>query len=201
MSLEVTVIIALAVTMAIFATVAARARARQRRLRRCFGAEHERLVDERHILKSADMLPVPGERHVTVRPLDPVFRSRFAVRWGFTLDKFTYDPTAAIADAQRLVLSVLRELGYPTMQRDEVISGISADRPNLLDHFRSTCDISDRSAAGLASAYDISQALTDYSTLFAELLAPPASPHRQAARVETISAQRTRGMKLAERGS
>lgn len=197
MLLEAAVIIGLAVTLAIYATKAARTLAHRRRQRRCFGAVSERLVDERDILKSDYPPPILGEQPVDGRPLDPDSRGRFAVRWGFVLDKFTYDPTAAIADAQRLVLNVLRELGYPVMQREQVISGLAADHPNLLDHFESICDISDRSAAGVASAYDMFQALTGYSALFAELLARPSSTDLDPACVETISGHRMQGVKLA----
>jgi hypothetical protein len=192
MLLEVAVIIGLAVTVAVFATKVTRTLAHQRPMRTPGGTEHERLADEGHILGPAEAL---------LAPLDHDSRSRFAVRWGFVLNKFTYDPTAAIADAQRLVLAVLRELGYPIMQRDQLISDLSADHPSLRNHFRSTCDISDRSAAGLASAYDICQVLADYSALFAVLLARPASMDLESARAEAISGHRGRGMKLAERGS
>jgi hypothetical protein len=151
--------------------------ARRRRLRRRFGAEYKRLVDDRDSRSQAEAELVLRERYVSrlgVRPLDPVTRERIAARWAMVHDKFASDPVAAVVAAQRLLTALLRERGYPIVHREQVMSDLSVDHAELLDHVRSACDIFERTAAGMALGSDLRQAEADYRALFAGLLAEPA---------------------------
>jgi hypothetical protein len=197
------VTIVFAVTVAAAATKLAVTLSRRRRLRNRFGAEYERLADDRDSKKQADLELKLRERYVRqlgVEPLDPDTRNRYATRWGFALDRFAYDPAGAVEDAHRLLLAVLREYGYPIMHREQVISDLSVDHSNLLDHFRSACDICERSAAGVATAQDMCRALADYSSMFAELLAPAEPVDVEAAGLGAI-ARAEPGLNPAKQGS
>lgn len=151
--------------------------ARRRRLKRRFGAEYERLVDDRDSRSQAEAELALREQYVSrlgVRPLDPNARDRFIVQWIAVLRKFARDPVAGVVAAQRLLIALLRECGYPVVHREQVMSDLSVAHADLLDHFRSACDIFERNASGMASDHDLRQAQADYKALFAGLLAEPA---------------------------
>ncbi len=151
--------------------------ARRHRLKRRFGAEYERLVGDRDSKSQAEAELVLREQYVSrlgVHPLDQRTRNRLRAQWLRVLVRFARDPVAAVVAAQRLLVTVLRERGYPVVHREQVMSDLSVDHADLLDHFRSACDIFERNAAGTASERDLGQAQADYNALFAELLAEPA---------------------------
>lgn len=174
----IAVVIVLAVTKIAVTLV------RRHRLMRRFGAEYDRLVDDVDSRSQAEAELALREQYVSqlgVRPLDPAARDRFATQWATVLDRFARDPIAAIVAAQRLLIAVLRERGYPVVHRDQVMSDLSVDHADLLDHFRSACDIFERNAAGMASDHDLRQAQSNYSALFIGLLAEPADDDVPAA--------------------
>lgn len=152
--------------------------ARRHRLKRRFGSEYERLVDDVDSRSQAEAELVLRERYVGqlgVHPLDRETRDRLRTQWLRVLVRFARDPVAAVMAAQRLLIALLREHGYPVVHREQVMSDLSVDHADLLEHFRSACDIFERSAAGVASEHDLRQAQSDYSELFAELLAEPTA--------------------------
>jgi hypothetical protein len=194
----IAVVIVLAVTRIAVTLV------RRQRLRRRFGSEYERLVDDLDSRSQAEAELALREQYVSrlgVRPLDPAARDRFAAQWATVLDRFARDPIAAIVAAQRLLIAVLKKCGYPVVHREQVMSDLSVDHADLLDHFRSACDIFERNAVGMASDHDLRQAQSNYSALFAELLAEPTddddsvasagSADRMASAGRTVLAERS----------
>lgn len=152
--------------------------ARRRRLKRRFGAEYGRLADDVDSKSQADAELVLRERYVSqlgVHPLDQKTRDRLRTQWLRVLVRFTRDPVAAVMAAQRLLVALLRERGYPVVHREQVVSDLSVDHADLLEHFRSACEIFERNAAGMASEHDLRQVQTDYIALFTELLADPTA--------------------------
>lgn len=158
---------------------------RRRKLRRRFGAEYDRLVDDRQNRRQAETELVMRQRHVAklgIRPLDPGLRDRYAAEWAATQESFVDMPANAVVDAQHLVNAVLQGCGYPLMHREQVISDLSVDHAGTLDHFRAACDISERIGAGTASTEDMRLAMIRYRMVFTELLGQPASTVRTSAR-------------------
>jgi len=177
-------IIVVIVLLAAAVTAGVITQSRRRRLQHRFGAEYERLVQDRQSRRQAEAELVMRERHVGdlgIRPLTPTAVSRYAAEWTALQERFVDMPADAVADAQRLVVAVLTECGYPTTHREQVISDLSVDHASTLDHFRAACDISERTAAGNASTEDMRQALIHYRSLFIELLGLPAERNSEPA--------------------
>lgn len=175
-AIAVVVIVAVIVLAAVVAGVMRQVRRQQ--LKQRFGAEYDRLVDDRQSRRQAESELVLRQRHVGelgIKALDPAVRSRYAWGWAVAQEKFVDRPDAAVAEAQQLVNAVLRDCGYPLTHRDQVISDLSVDHASTLDHFRSAAEISERAALGTASTEDLRQAMIHYRVLFAELLGLPES--------------------------
>lgn len=155
------------------ATASAARLIRRRELRQRFGAEYERLVDDRQSRRQAESELAMRERYVGdlgIRPLNPAVADGYAAQWAAVQERFLDEPTAATAQAQDLVVAVLRDCGYPTTHREQVISDLSVDHVSMLDHLRAAYDVSELAAAGRASTQQMLQALIHYRALFTELL-------------------------------
>ena len=168
---------------------------RQRRLRRRFGPEYDSLVEERGSRRKAEAELAGRVRRVRglpIRPVGPAARSRYARRWVAVQEHFVDAPPGAVADAQRLVLAVMSERGYPTEADEQVLADLSVDHAGALDHYRAAHGISQRAADNLASTEDLRQALIHYRALFQDLLGWPGEPGPESAVRERLPAARER---------
>ena len=174
---------------------------RRRRLRRRFGPEYDSLVEERGSRRKAEAELAGREKRVRglhIRPLVPAARSRYARRWTAIQEHFVDAPPGAVADAQRLVLAVMSERGYPTEGDDQVLADLSVDHADALDHYRVAHGISQRAADNLASTEDLRQAMIHYRALFRDLLGRPAEPRPDSDLSVQVPAARERVPAQAE---
>jgi hypothetical protein len=168
---------------------------RRRRLRRRFGPEYDSLVEERGSRRKAEAELAGRERRVRgldIRSLDSAARSRYARRWVAIQEHFVDVPLVVVADAQRLVLAVMRERGYPTEGDDQVLADLSVDHGGALDNYRAAQGISQRAADNLASTEDLRQAVIHYRALFQDLLGRPGEPGPESGVREQLPAARER---------
>jgi hypothetical protein len=91
------------------------------------------------------------------------------------------DPKSALADADRLVMDLMRERGYPMDDFDQRAADISVDHPAVVEHYRSGHEISKSCAADQATTEDMRQGLMHYRELFEELLEADTTERRQEA--------------------
>jgi hypothetical protein len=155
--------------------------ARRRRLRQRFGPEYDRLVEETGSRTKAEAELAGRQRRVAgldIRPLDAAARARYADNWAAVQERFVDAPQDAVIAAQRLVLTVMRERGYPTDKADEVVADLSVEHANVLDHYRAAHDISQRAGDGTASTEELRQAMIHYRALFQDLLGEAADVPR-----------------------
>jgi hypothetical protein len=167
----VIIIIAIIVVVAAIAGVAYTTR--RRRLQQRFGPEYDRLVEETGSRSKAQAELANRQRRVAgldIRPLDPAARERYSQDWAVVQERFVDAPQDAVMAAQRLVMTVMKERGYPTEGGDQVIADLSVDHANVLDHYRAAYDISQRAADNQASTEDLRQAMIHYRALFQDLL-------------------------------
>ena len=167
----VIIIIAIIVVVAIVAAVAYEAR--RRRLRQRFGPEYDRLVEEGASRRQAEAELAARERRVRdldIRPLSPEAQARYTGEWTAVQERFVDAPQEAVAAAQRLVVTVMNERGYPTEDTEQVLADLSVEHARVLDHYRSAYGISQRAADGSASTEDLRQAMIHYRALFQDLL-------------------------------
>jgi hypothetical protein len=175
----VIIIIAIIVVVAAIAGIAYNTR--RRRLQQRFGPEYDRLVEETGSRTKAEAELANRQRRVAgldIRPLDPAARARYAENWAAIQERFVDAPQDAVMAAQRLVMTVMKERGYPTEGGDQVLADLSVDHANVLDHYRAAYDISQRAADNAASTEDLRQAMIHYRALFQDLLGqtPTATP-------------------------
>jgi hypothetical protein len=192
MSTGITVIIIVAVVIVVAAAAGVIYDMRRRRLRERFGPEYDRLVEEKGSRTKAEAELVGREKRVKdldIRPLSPDAQARYTQDWAAVQERFVDAPQEAVANAQRLVMTVMNERGYPTEGSDQVLADLSVEHASVLDHYRAAYDISQTAADGRASTEDLRQAMIHYRSLFRDLLGDGAD-----AGTETAPAEVTPGL-------
>jgi hypothetical protein len=161
-------VIAVVVLVVIAMTVA-----RRRRLQRRFGPEYDRVVQEKRSQRKAEAELAGRERrvqHLDIRPLDPAAQARYAGEWAGVQERFVDQPQEAVTEAQRLMVAVMTERGYPAESHDQIAADLSVEHAPVLAHYHIAEDISRKAAAGDASTEDLRQAMIHYRVLFGALL-------------------------------
>ncbi|WP_019633433.1 hypothetical protein [Actinomadura atramentaria] len=151
--------------------------ARTRKLRARFGPEYDRALERHGDRAGAERELHERERQhkeLRLRELEPARREEYRAWWGALQERFVDEPRAAVADADKLVTTVMAERGYPTGGFDENVEHLSVEHGRTLDHYRRGHDLSERAAGGAASTEDLRQAMVHYRALVEDLLAVPA---------------------------
>jgi len=146
---------------------------RSERLRETFGPEYDRTVRVTGDRRGAESDLESRRRRreeLDIRPLDPTARARYAESWRDAQARFVDSPRDSVRDADRLVIVVMRERGYPIDDFDTRAADLSVDYPNVVQNYRSARDISQANDRGEASTEDLRQAMVHYRSLFQELL-------------------------------
>jgi hypothetical protein len=167
-------LVALAIVVVLVICVVAIPQFRSRALKRRFGPEYDRTVDEDGDRRSAEAdLRGRVKRRSTlqIRDLEPAARDAYAEQWLTTQQRFIDEPGQTVAEADGLVQTVMRERGYPVDEFDDRIEMISVDHPELVDNYRTAHAVQLRSAQQEASTDDLREAFQRYRALFSELLA------------------------------
>jgi hypothetical protein len=151
----------------------ARAQARRRRLQQRFGPEYDRAVKTHESTREAEQeLLDRQKRHeeLEIRPLAPEARERHLAEWRQVQEHFVDAPEAAVSEADRLLVLVMGERGYPTEGYEQQVSDLSVEHAATIDRYRQAHDISARAENKKASTEDLRQAMVHYRALFNELL-------------------------------
>lgn len=191
------VVVAVAVVVIVGALAwRALAARRTRGLKEQFGPEYERTAETVGSRKKAEAeLAARQERReqLNIRPLNSEARARYARQWDTVQAQFVDSPEGAIASADGLVTSVMRDRGYPMDDFEQRAADVSVDHPQVVENFRTAHDISTRANRGEASTEDLRQAMQHYRALFDELLggtAADAADARGDGEVEVASERR-----------
>lgn len=121
-------------------------------------AERTRHARERHHQQ-------PG-----ARPLDLATRTRYLEQWTHIQAQFAHSPEAAADRADRLVITVMSERGYPTGGYEAQLTDLLAEHTRALRQGRDGREIS---ATEGAQTEDLRQAMVHYRNLIEDLLAAP----------------------------
>jgi len=149
------------------------ARRRSMRLRSQFGPEYQRTVTEFGDRTKAERDLERRQKRVerlNIRTLPPATRERYLQDWKQDQARFVDDPKGAVVDADRLVMNVMRERGYPVSDFEQRVDDVSVDHPHLVQNYRAAREIVVRQQRGQASTEDLRKALVYYRALFDELL-------------------------------
>ncbi len=159
------------IIVAVLIAIAIVRRARSARLQRRFGPEYDRLARERGDRTEVEReLALREERVKKFRlaELPPGARERYAKEWRQVQARFVDQPVAALADADALILSVMRDRGYPAADFEQRTADLSADHARSLQDYRTANQISTN--AGEADTEDLRQAMVHYRRLFDDLV-------------------------------
>jgi hypothetical protein len=168
----VVIVIVVIVVLGVLGFVA-RGQARRRGLRRRFGPEYDRTVESHESTREAEQeLLAREKRHdeLEIRPLDPEARERHLAEWRQVQERFVDAPETAVTEADRLLVLVMGERGYPTEGYEQQVSDLSVEHATTIDRYRNAHDISTQAEAKKASTEDLRQAMVHYRALFTELL-------------------------------
>jgi len=146
---------------------------RRRSLRQTFGPEYDRALAEEPSRSAAEReLRERERRHaeLTLRPLNPADRDRFAQQWQAVPAQFVEDPAAAVVAGDDLVTRLVQARGYPTKDFDDQLAYLSVEHARTLGHYRDAHDIFERGQRREASTEELRQALGHYRAIFADLL-------------------------------
>jgi hypothetical protein len=168
----VAIIVILIIILAII-TVPLGTATRRRRLQERFGPEYERVLGERQSRRTAETELAARERRVRklrLHDLTADAKGKYAGQWIEVQERFVDEPSGAIADAQALVETVMRERGYPASEYQQTVADLSVAHARTLDHFRAAHEISARAVAGNVATEELRIALLHYRELFSELL-------------------------------
>ncbi|HEX5946217.1 MAG TPA: hypothetical protein VFY82_08070 [Acidimicrobiales bacterium] len=117
-------------------------------LRRRFGPEYERAVEQHGARRAAESdlrRRLERRRSAEVRDLSPKVRERLCARWRVVQTGFVDDPQASVAEAARLVEQAMTARGYladgSDTDRYELDTDryelVAVDHPVMVDRFRS----------------------------------------------------------------
>ncbi len=168
-SVVIVIIVVLAVALvAAGLLVVLRRRSSSAPLQGRFGPEYERAVAEHGGQREAEAhLRAVARRpdHLDIRPLDPAARAGYARRWDVVQANFVDHPGHAVAEADRLIVEVMRVRGYPVEAFEERADTLTADHPRVVEYYRAAHRSRQR-----PDAEALRRAFTHYRALFDELV-------------------------------
>ncbi|HSK59665.1 MAG TPA: hypothetical protein VK935_11500 [Actinomycetospora sp.] len=175
MDIVVIVIIIVVVLLAVagVAALVIGRRRRQRALSDEFGPEYERRVAETGDRRQAEKeLRERKERHDQhdLRPLQPDERERFRADWQQVQRGFVDDPGGAVEHADSLVVTIMRQRGYPIEDGRRRTDDLSVAQPHLVEDYRQAQRVTTAHREGTASTEDLRYAFTAFRSLVEALL-------------------------------
>jgi hypothetical protein len=178
-AISIIVIILVVIVVAALAIASFGPMARRRRLREQFGPEYDRVVTEQQSRRLGEAELSSRQRRVEkfqLQELSDDAWARYSAQWAQVQERFVDGPPEAVAEAQELVESVMRERGYPVANYDQTLADLSVDHARVLDRFRSAHAISEKATSGQASTEELRTAMLYYRELFEQLLARESVP-------------------------
>jgi hypothetical protein len=169
-------------------------RRRSERLRQAFGPEYDRVVGATGDQRGGESELESRQKRraqLDIRPLSDAARSRYAEGWRVAQGRFVDSPSEAVGEADRLVIMVMRERGYPIEDFETRAGDISVDHPDVVENYRAAHGISQANDRGEAETEDLRQAMVHYRTLFEQLAGVPGD-ERVADRTEEQPDERLR---------
>jgi hypothetical protein len=147
----------------------------QARVQQRFGPEYEREVAERGNERDAvrHLSDVADRRDkLDIRRLEPTARDHYTRRWEAVQTDFVDRPGQALDEADRLVIDVMRDRGYPVENFGERAELVAADHPQVVKHYRAAhaARRNHHGHPGTVETEDLRQAFVHYRALFNELV-------------------------------
>lgn len=174
MDTALTVVIVAVVVLAAAALLFMYQRRRSGELQQRFGPEYERTLEESGDRRSTERELRQRERRVSkldITPLSHESAEHYRAEWAHVQQSFVDQPAAAVADADQLVVRMMRESGYPVDEFDQRVNDISVEHPEVAAHYRDAHRVAVAQAKGETDTEELRQAVTAYRYLVEALLA------------------------------
>lgn len=176
---NITLIIVIVVAVVVIAAivVAGYQMARRRRtdqLREQYGPEYDRALDQTESQRAAESeLQDRAKRHedLELRSLDSSERADFERRWTDVQGQFVDDPSAAVRNADLLVVDVMSARGYPVEDFDQRADDLSVRHAEVTQRYREARRIAQANEDGKVDTENLRRAVTSYRALVQALLA------------------------------
>jgi hypothetical protein len=155
-------------------------RRRRSRLRQRFGSEYDRAVSATGRRRAEHRLADVERDHedLHIHGLPWVALERYLEEWRQAESRFVSDPGDATRAAERVVLRVLEERGYPIdVDTEEQTAHIAADYPRVADRYREAEGILANGNGG-ANTENLRKAMIDFRAVLEELLVREPTPAR-----------------------
>jgi hypothetical protein len=149
------------------------------RLKRRFGSEYDRTVQQLGSQSRAEAELQKRESRVAklkIRALAADEAARFHQAWCHVQGRFVDNPKGAVAEADKLVRELMTARGYPMGEFERRASDISVDHPAVVEAYRAAQIIAVRDARGEADTEELRKAMVHYRTLFSDLLEVHTAP-------------------------
>jgi hypothetical protein len=150
------------------AVVVAAGEMRRARLRRQFGPEYDRLVQQQGSRKKADAELAARQRRVEglgIHELSPEQQASYSGDWTAVQERFVDTPADAVTAAGTLIWDVMRDRGYPADDRDASMDALSVYHPGPLEGYRQTLAL----RIDAATTEQLREAMIRYRALFEDL--------------------------------
>jgi hypothetical protein len=170
---SITALVAAAIVLVVVAGTVVGISTRRRRLRERFGPEYDRVVAERQSRLLAEAELERRERRVqrlVLWDLSDEAREKYATRWAGVQQLFVDAAAEAVAAAQSLIDAIMQERGYPVTDYEQALADLSVQHASIIQHFRSTHDISLRATSGEVTTEELRATMLDYRELVDQLL-------------------------------
>ena len=145
-------------------------RRRRSHLKERFGPEYDRAVSTTSKRDAEKRLTEVEQQHddLEIRALPSTTRDRYLDEWRQAESRFVSDPNDAVRAADRIVLRVLEERGYPTDgDLENRTAHVAADYPEAVSRYRHAHEmVSDADQ----STESLRKAMVDLRVVFEELL-------------------------------
>jgi len=156
-------------------------RVRTAELRRRFGPEYDRALQELGSRQRAERelsSRAKRVRQIHLSDLSEADRARFASNWSHIQEQFVDDPASATVAANELIKEVMSARGYPSHNFEERIADLSVDHAAVIQHYRAARALSETHGNEQINTEDLRQALVHFRALFADLLQPSTVSRR-----------------------
>ena len=182
----IAVVVLILVALLVMVVIATQnGRRRREKLRRQFGPEYDRAVQqfgsvpkaERELLARSQRL-----QRIQLRDLNEADRAHFSNAWAAVQAQFVDNPSGAVLEANRLIKTVMQARGYPVEDFEHRVADLSVDHANVVQHYRAARELAHANREGRENTEELRQAFVHYRALFSDLLQEPTTEEHPSMR-------------------
>lgn len=194
LTIIVLVVLVVVVAAGVVGAIIMLRRRRSAELQHSFGSEYQRTVEGSENRGSAEKHLRQREKRrdrFEVKPLSSDAVVRYREEWNGIQQRFVDEPGHAVEQADRLVVRVMRERGYPVDDFDQRAEDVSVDHPEIAQHYRDAHTVAIAQSQGQADTEQLRTAVTSYRALVEALLDQDRnSGHGQPSRTRHLQEER-----------